>query len=172
MTRLLLPPEESMFYTGIGSRQTPLHVLVRMEEIARYLETKGFILRSGGARGADTAFEEGVSNDEKKVIYKTRDCEPWCLEEVKKYIPADRPPLSKMSKHVQNLLGRNMKQVLGYDGMTPSRFVVCWTYAGSDGGGTGYAMRCASAYDIPVYNLRIEQEDEKFMDWLASAPTV
>lgn len=45
-----------MFYTGIGSRQTPPEILKMMTKIATQLESKGWVLRSGGAEGADEAF--------------------------------------------------------------------------------------------------------------------
>lgn len=47
-------------YTGIGSRKTPTAVLATMEAIARFLGEKGLTLRSGGAIGADAAFERGA----------------------------------------------------------------------------------------------------------------
>ena len=45
-----------MYYTGIGARTTPNDVLKDMTNIASNLEQSGFILRSGGANGADSAF--------------------------------------------------------------------------------------------------------------------
>ena len=49
-----------MFYAGIGSRQTPPPVLKLMTAIATGLKNKGYVLRSGGAMGADTAFHKGA----------------------------------------------------------------------------------------------------------------
>lgn len=56
-------------YTGIGSRETPYEILQLMKELAR-LMSECFILRSGGADGADSAFESGCSG--LKEIYL-----PW-----------------------------------------------------------------------------------------------
>lgn len=36
------------YYTGIGSRKTPIEILDFMTEIAIYLNKKKYILRSGG----------------------------------------------------------------------------------------------------------------------------
>ena len=47
----------SMTYAGIGSRETPIEVQKAMYRVAKYLEGKGFTLYSGGANGADKAFE-------------------------------------------------------------------------------------------------------------------
>ena len=47
------------YYAGIGARKTPNHVLKYMELQGKLLAEKGYILRSGGAKGADSAFERG-----------------------------------------------------------------------------------------------------------------
>jgi len=70
-----------IFYTGIGSRKTPGPIndiiefspLYRFYYWGRILATKGFILRSGHADGADLAFEKGCDTvNGKKEIYL-----PW-----------------------------------------------------------------------------------------------
>jgi hypothetical protein len=48
-----------MSYTGIGSRQTPEPVLYCIRDLARKLAQQNWVLRSGGASGADAAFERG-----------------------------------------------------------------------------------------------------------------
>lgn len=53
---------DNRFYTGIGSRETPLDILFLMVKFANIMEKKGFILRSGSAKGADYAFEAGVED--------------------------------------------------------------------------------------------------------------
>jgi len=52
-----------LFYTGIGSRNLPPEYFTYFKEVEFYLSQMGFILRSGGADGADTAFEEGCVKD-------------------------------------------------------------------------------------------------------------
>ena len=52
-------------YAGIGSRKTPPHVLAAMTQIAEALAERGYILRSGGAGGADSAFEKGAGSAKK-----------------------------------------------------------------------------------------------------------
>ena len=42
-----------MIYTGIGSRKTPPGILAQMSELAAFLARSGWVLRSGGAPGAD-----------------------------------------------------------------------------------------------------------------------
>lgn len=154
-----------MFYAGIGSRQTPPEILTLFTHIAGYLCDKGYILRSGGASGADSAFEVGISDPLKKEIYL-----PWkgfngnksvfynvsreALQLAERY----HPGWSYVSSGGRLLHGRNVYQVLGRDLNTPSSFVVCWTKDGKASGGTGQAIRIALANSIPIFNLKNSNE--------------
>ena len=60
-----------LVYAGIGSRQTPPEMLEAMTELARELERSGWHLHSGGADGADTAFENGTTKAGRTVYL------PW-----------------------------------------------------------------------------------------------
>ena len=62
----------SRHYAGIGSRKTPPEILEAMTRIAAELERRDWILRSGGADGADLAFESGVQDAAHKEVYL-----PW-----------------------------------------------------------------------------------------------
>lgn len=158
-----------MFYTGIGSRSTPLPVLMAMESFATQAARYGMILRSGAAAGADAAFEKGcdaVSGS--KEIYlpwkgfnkhlSTFDTPSSAAELLAIEI---HPNFSKLSDAASKLLSRNMHQVLGFKLTQPSEFVICWTPDGCEHysayshttGGTGSAIALASHQDIPVFNL-------------------
>jgi|ERR1700723_3173828 len=63
-----------MIYSGIGSRQRPEDVLERMGEISWLLGSLGYTLRSGGADGADSAFEDALWDSE------VWDCPMWDME--------------------------------------------------------------------------------------------
>lgn len=52
-----LPGQNNMTYAGIGSRETPMEVLELMTKASAWLGAKGYTLQSGGAIGADMAFE-------------------------------------------------------------------------------------------------------------------
>ena len=60
-----------MYYAGVGSRETPQDVLKIMWKIGKHLADKGYTLRSGGARGADAAFENGCDSvmGSKEIFY-------------------------------------------------------------------------------------------------------
>jgi len=162
-------------YAGIGSRNAPKKILVDIFYYAQRLEKTGFLLVSGGARGCDLFFENGVENNENKIIFKARDATSWSLEMVKKYLPKDYLPralteFDNWKERTKGLLARDMMQILGEDGKTLVEFVVCWTksmnYEYSEVGGTGYAVRCALDHNIPVYNLVDEKQTKAFQELL------
>jgi len=142
------------YYAGIGSRKTPPEILEAMTQIARWLDSQGWILRSGGADGADSAFEAGATH---KEIFYAKDATPAGMEVAKKYHPA----WDKMGDYAKRLHGRNSLQILGRDLQTPVKFVICWTPDGCTShktrsirtGGTGTAISIASSADIQVFNL-------------------
>lgn len=145
------------YYAGIGSRETPPDMLKLMGELAAYLSKKDYILRSGGAKGADKAFESGAN---RKEIFYADDIDEVdnTYDLVKECMPTDRSGFDNWKPYVKGLLARNMMQMMGKDGKTPVEFIICWTkslfYEDSSAGGTGYAIRCALKQKIPIYNLQ------------------
>ena len=51
--------DDNIYVAGIGARDTPDTALAKMRGLGKMLANKGLVLRSGGAEGADSAFEEG-----------------------------------------------------------------------------------------------------------------
>ena len=69
------------YYAGVGSRDTPEHILNIMHHIGAYLATQGWVLRSGAASGADAAASSGDGGAQAKTDEKVVDAE---FEEVDK----------------------------------------------------------------------------------------
>lgn len=156
------------YYAGIGSRKTPENILKKIKQYSYILNKKNYKLRSGGAIGADKAFELGAGIN--KEIFYAKDAQKWAYEEAKRCLPRDVVPemFNGWKPYVQSLLARNMMQVLGLDGNDPVEFVLCWApslnYMTREVGGTGYAMRCAMAHGIRFYNLFSEEQTKAFED--------
>lgn len=154
-----------MFYTGIGSRETPKDILKTMTQLAKDLDLIGYTLRSGGADGADDYFERGATRKEIYLPWKMFNNNPSPLFKVSQEAIAlaseHHPAWDKLKDPVRKLMGRNATQVLGLELDTPSDFVVCWTPDGCEShlkrtaatGGTGLAITIASKRGIPIYNL-------------------
>ncbi len=154
------------YYTGVGSQITPHKTLQLMTTVAKWLHDKGVTLRSGGANGADTAFERGAGN--KKEIFL-----PWkgfnnnksLLHTIpdKAFEIASKihPAWHKCSPAAKKLHSRNVLQVFGKDLHTYSQFVICWTPGGEEVGGTATAIKLAKRVGIPVYNLAIRSDRDE-----------
>jgi len=161
----MLLSKPTNIYTGVGSRKTPYDVQELFISVAQYLSPLGYILRSGGAEGADTAFEEGCDRGQgAKEIYlpwerfngnpsKLFTPEPKARSIAKRF----HPDWKKCNKPVKLLHARNSHELLGRGLNTPSRFLLCWT----DGsGGTSRLIRVAEGYGIPVCNADDCTEEE------------
>lgn len=146
------------YYAGIGSRETPEDVCRLMDQIAHELvnEWPFWMLRSGGAKGADKAFERGTEGT--FHIYKAKDATEKAIEIAMQHHPAPH----NCNEYVRKLHGRNAMIVLGPDLKTPVEFVICWTYKGNKQGGTALGMRIAEAHGIPVFNLAFDRVRDLF----------
>jgi len=139
-------------YAGIGSRETPLEICTAMGAIAIRLAGAGFLLRSGGADGADKAFGDVAREfdlprqiylpwrgfnevtDEHALDYaKLSGAKAaWAIAE--RFYPRWNSPapetvgadLKKKLMARRKLMARNVMQVLGDDCDSPARFVICW----------------------------------------------
>lgn len=147
-------------YAGIGSRETPKNICDIMTQVAIKLDSLGFILRSGGAKGADQAFEKGAGS--KKEIFYANDSTKESLLLASKY----HPNWQACSEYAKKLHARNGMILLGAKLDTPVDFVVCWTKDEKASGGTGQGLRLATNYEIPVFNLFIEEHLERIKEFV------
>lgn len=140
-----------MFYTGVGSRQTPQPVLDLMFRVGSFLANRNITLRSGGAIGADLAFENGCksANGPRQIFLPT---DP-ISDEQREIARRHHPIFDQLKPYTQRLHSRNVCQVLGPDLKSPSDFPICYTRNGSGQGGTGQAIRIASTYNVPIFDI-------------------
>lgn len=166
------------YYAGIGSRKTPKEVLDFFKKVAFFLAKRNFVLRSGGATGADIAFEIGCNKaNGTKEIYL-----PWSgFEGSKSNLVVNNQQAFEIAKQFhpywnnlkdgdKKLQARNSHQVLGEDLDTLSKFIICWTKNGKGQGGTGQAIRIAKHYNIPIFDVgahkdinEVKSELKKFL---------
>lgn len=192
----ILIERPSLHYAGIGSRETPDEVQRLMVSVARRLAARGFTLRSGAAKGADSAFEAGAGG--KAHIFL-----PWPgfndspsefeqpTELAATIASIVHPRWEQLDEKAKALQARNTHQILGADCRSPVDFVVTWTKDGCqtearrtrDTGGTGQAIALADRWGIPVFNLarpgtldlikeRIEEIEAKLDDSHYGEPEV
>lgn len=160
-------------YAGIGSRKTPKDILDVMANYAYVAGRHGWVLRTGGAPGADQAFERGAKLGDCKIEMYL----PWPGFENHSYAtldePADEayeiakryhPAWGRLSHGAKKLIARNTHQVLGETLDDPATLVVCWTEGGKMKGGTAQALRIAEDYSIPIKNMGIPSDLEEIAE--------
>lgn len=175
------------YLTGIGSRKLlreDYPVICR--DIKKIIAAVAdfAILRSGGAEGADSAFElaayyngmameifvpwngfNGRWSSQQDGIYSNLENEAGAEAIAQDF----HPNWKALSPGAKKLMTRNTYQVLGQDLQTPSSCVLCFTPDGKGGGGTGQALRIAKAYRIPIYDFGKEPSDpQTVLDWISS----
>ncbi len=147
------------YYSGVGARKTPAAVQDHMRRIAVSLRDQGFVLRSGGANGADRAFEAGAGAAKEIFL-------PWAgfngstcgvvppdTDRAMELAARHHPGWRHCNAASRAIHARNVCIVLGGDLETPSEFLICWTADGRASGGTGQAVRVARAFGVPVIFL-------------------
>lgn len=180
------PCQSGPCYAGIGSRETPPEILDLMQAVARALAEAGWVLNSGGADGADTAFEAGTPLAQRRIFLPWRgfnQCQGIVAADLPAYREAEAMaarlhPASgnpKVWDRIRKMMARNMFQILGADLKSPVRLVLCWAPKPvlengrviDVAGGTGQAVRLAAAHGIPVYHLGLPEHRVRVEAFLA-----
>ena len=171
-----------MIYAGIGSRSTPQAVIDEMVVFAALAARRGWVLRSGAAKGADQAFERGCNS----VGGASEIFLPWRkFEQHQSKLHTPTPDAFRLAKEIhpmygrlgklgRSLIARNMHQILGENLDSPVRCVVCWTADGCESietyskstGGTGSAVALASTLCIPVFNMKNWNRGQEAIEFL------
>lgn len=149
-----------VFYTGVGNRKLTQQGAALCYEVGLELAKRGLTLRTGDAIGADAAFlggaAEGLQSQEQTPIAMRRDAQvfrptddlpdwtgPLAAQLVGMPVWLQRPPFTR------RLFMRSLMQVLGRDGHTPSKFLLCWSQCADPRAqhGTRVAVRCADQHE-------------------------
>lgn len=159
-----------MIVTGIGTRKTDKQAFAMLYNIARRMAHQGWELRSGGAIGADTAWERGWDGFDAKQIFLTRGTslviakntacghisyygDIWLeAEDIASRI---HPRWENLDEASQALHTRNVFQILGLDLQSKTDVVAAYAPPAGNSvkGGTATAFNLARAKGIPTFNL-------------------
>lgn len=166
--------------TIVGSRQTPPEVLDNMRKIAKFCCSKGIIVRSGKAGGADASALKGceeyyLENNIVALDLLTRPPEmyiPWKgfgEDSMTKYFDcvqgsnvgagliaeSTHPNWEACSQGAKKLHTRNICQILGKDLDTPSDLVLyyCKEVGGKPTGGTATAVNLGLKVGCKTINM-------------------
>lgn len=182
---------QQLYYTGVGSRDTPKDQCDVITNIAALLSSHGYILRSGGAEGADTAFEQGalqhlVRSPKQRIdIYLPWDGFEGRKKSLNYFVPEQVPAViwddavriakevhpdwAACKKGAKTLHTRNVFQVLGHTLDNPSKFLICWAPVDKHGdatGGTATAWKLAKQRGVKCFNLNITFDVLELEDFL------
>ena len=135
-------------YAGIGSRRTPQNVCDHMTKIAQHLQARDWLLRSGGADGADSAFAKEIADANKLILHpKTHVASQEAFEIAERHHPA----WHVCSPYGRKLLARNVTILLGEELDDHVEFVAFWLPPSTTRGGTLHGLHVASTYKIPTF---------------------
>lgn len=188
---------QHVYYTGVGSRDTPKTQCEALKAIATSLAHARYTLRSGGAEGADTAFEDGAKEfliRSPKQLYDIylpwdgfegrkkslnhhipEDCHPMLWAEATRIAKATHPDWNACSKGSKTLHTRNVFQVLGHTLDNPSKFLICWAPVdrkGAPKGGTATAWNIAKEHSVKCFNINTTFDVFELDDYLKELKVV
>lgn len=182
---------QTLYYTGVGSRKTPKHQYEVLKNLGARLSCRGYTLRSGGAEGADTAFElgalehlvrspkqridiylpwDGFEGRKKSLNYFIPEQVPQVIWDKAVEIAKDiHPDWSACSKGAKTMHTRNVFQVLGHSLDDPSKFLICWAPVDGKGvpkGGTATAWKIAKLHGVKCFNINTTFDIFELEDYL------
>ncbi|MFP3556444.1 hypothetical protein SB861_37875 [Paraburkholderia sp. SIMBA_049] len=156
-------------YAGIGPRQTPSDVCMMMANVGAQLDSQGWMIRSGHAQGADQAWA-CRHRPQMREIYL-----PWNrfnngggegfhvspnTDALVTVARVTHPGWDRLSDGSRKLMMRNVSIILGPELNDPVKFVAYWAEQRTAQGGTGNAVRLASLYGIPSFNIAFGDEQQ------------
>ncbi len=172
-----------LILTGVGSRETPEDMLTLLRNLGEGFARASYTLRSGGADGADLAFEQGARrvagakleiylpwkgfNDHSSTLYEI-DAAAFAMAETV------HPKWSILSPKMRKFHARNCYQVLGRTLDKPSSLLIAWTSDGCESqrfrskatGGTATAIVLAERHGVPLFNLARSESRARLADLL------
>ena len=163
-------------YTGIGSREIDAKTRQRITRLAGWLSSRKAILRSGGAKGSDTSFDEGHDGEAEIFLPWNGYNGLWVDEKLRYRLVEDAhlqrraealmgkvmPLRGRPDSHVA-LFTRNCFQILGPSLNDPSDVVI---YASRGSSGTQATVDLADYLEIPCFNILMRRDRIFLKDFL------
>lgn len=166
------------YYAGIGPRRTPGSVQAIMTQFAKMLSPTGWCLRSGYANGADRAFGRGAVHQHIFLPWEgfnggySNGIDKGFLEPSERQFEIaiqHHPAWESCSPEAKLLLVRNVPILLGETLDDPVEMVVTWLPEDNYQGGTRHALRIASTWGIPVFDIRKTQDQADLCQFILNA---
>ena len=141
------------FYTGVGNRKAPREALDLCREVGRELALRGLTLRTGEDKGTAQEFHAGACDtpDGQVTVYRAKDVsltrDAWAFDIAVRAVGS--AAWLRYGHNERLLCARSVMQVLGHDGQTPSKFLLCWLWSADPRmqDGTRVAARVADDWE-------------------------
>lgn len=168
---------KTLKYAGIGPRKTPFDVCEGIVDVARQLDVQGWIVRSGHAEGSDQAWEMGHVPASREIYLPwdgfngaSPDGRSYAIspntEQLEQVARMAHPAWDRLTNGGRKLMMRNVSIILGHELDDPVKFVAYWTLEKVPQGGTGNAVRLASLYGIPSFNVHFLEDQHAMSDFV------
>ena len=157
----LQPPVRA--YAGFGSWNTPAHIVVVIESLGRALAEAGWTLRTGGAAGAESAFERGCDavGGRKELVGRPADIESASAQ----FWPETLLPWAQLSANTRALLAQSACQILGPDLDAPAKFLAYWKSTDGRSFEIDHALQIAAAHAVPCVRIEHPINLSRLVDW-------
>lgn len=154
---------DKLYYAGSGAINAPENIIRLMSDIASYMENKGYVLRSCGMEGSDTAFEFGVKSDKNRIIYTINDVIQENID-----MAYNIYPYQDRVVNGDKYAGMKIIQSLGKCLTKPISLCIVWTESKAitlkeslkkykTTGNCGILIGICEYYKIPIYNLAVNE---------------
>lgn len=172
-------------YIGTADKAVPPELKPKITELAKWLDSKGYTLRSTGAIEPypDLAFELGSTRLEiydpwGKKLEKDGKRSKYPQAETERLAKKYNPVYDRMKEQVQTMMRRDVAKVLGDQLNSFVQFILCWTPDGAEAGRdisprTGFTsiqIGLASDLKIPVFNLYKPDAETRLRQFVNNQP--
>lgn len=167
------------YYTGVGSRDISSEEYSLIVKIAERMSDLGYVLRTGGAQGSDSAFMEGCRNINPNMMEVWSPWVGFCKGETDTLTLDEKglarqffikkgiiPWFDDMKQGAKRLHERNYFQVVGRLPLSKVCIFCSDEEKGEPVGGTRSAVLTARNFGVPTYNLRNEGQRDNLMEKL------
>ena len=167
-------------YAGLGNEDATDDVLLQMGSIAKWLDDKGFTLRTQAIKNVSDAFEKYATKLERYLPWdhfndKTSKEHHKVSEEAIDLATKIFPKLREQGKAVPKIMGCYSPILLGENLRDYVKFVIIWTPDGAElpnqinfktTGRSSHVIRLAAMAKIPLFNLHKQDAEERIKNYV------
>lgn len=153
-------------YGVVSNIKAPPHAINSAKEIADFLSDKNFVLRTGGGNtDIENLFEASTPHKELYLPWKNFNEKDSKIvrysDHIREIAQWQQPSYESLVPFKQSFINRNIAVVLGKEGTSPLRFLICWSQDGiehpahrtSATGFIGICITVAGLIKVPIFNL-------------------